>query len=70
MALGTQIVDFARPRLLYQPDQVGGIGEIAIVQEETGTTLMRVDIDVVDTLGVERGRPALDAMNDIAFLQQ
>ncbi len=70
MALGAEIVDFVRLRFLHQADQIGGVGQVAIVQEETGAALMRIDIDVIDALGVERGRAALDAMDDIALLQQ
>ncbi len=33
-------------------------------------SLMRIDIEMIDALGVERGRAALDAVHDVAFRQQ
>ena len=70
MALGGEIVDFRRLRFLDQPDEVGGIGHVAVVQKKFDAFDMRVLIQVVDALGVERGRAPLHAMHDIALAEQ
>ena len=70
MRLGAEIVDFGRPDLLHQPDQVGGVRHVAIVQQERHVAGMPILIEVIDTVRVEKRCPAFDAMDDIAFLQQ
>ena len=70
MALGCEVVDFGRPDLLHQPDQVGRIRHVAIVQEERHIAGVRVFVEMVDARGVERGRPPLDAMHRVAEAKQ
>ena len=70
MALRGEIVDFGRLRFLNQADQIGGVGHVAVVQEKFGVLDVRIDIQVIDALGVERRRAAFDAMHDVAFRQQ
>ena len=70
MALGRQIVDLVRLHLLDDPDQVGGIGQIAIVQNKPPVLFMRILVEVIDPVGVEQGGPSLDAVHLIAFFQQ
>jgi len=55
MTLRREIVDLGRPDLLHQPDQVGRIRHVAVVQQERHVAGMRVFIEVVDARGVERG---------------
>ena len=70
MALGREIVDLAGLRFLDDADDVRRIRHVAIVQEERRRTFMRIDIEMVDALGVEgRGAP-LHAVNDIALLPE
>src|SRR3546814_5286991 len=47
-----------------------GIRHVAIEQAELGIVDMRIDIKVVDALGIERGGPTLDAPNPISFRQK
>ena len=54
MALGAEIVDLIRLHLLNDPNQVGTVSEIAVVENEPRVTLMRVLIKVINTTGVER----------------
>ena len=70
VALRREIVDLVGLRLLHQADQVGRIGHVAVVQEEARLRLMRIDIEVVDAAGVERRRATLDAVHDIALIEQ
>ena len=54
MALGTQVVDLIRLHLLDDPDQVGAVRQIAVVQGEPLIKLVRVLIQAVDPAGVVR----------------
>ena len=70
VALGGEVVDLVGSDLLDQPDQAGGIGEIAVVQKEPGVGLVRILVEVIDAFGVEGRGPALDPVNHIALAQQ
>jgi hypothetical protein len=70
MALRREIVDLVGLGFLHQPDEVGGVGQVAVMQEEVGVALVRVLVEMVNAAGVERRRPALDAMDDIALFEQ
>ena len=54
MALRRQIIDLVGLGLLNQADQVGGVGQVAIVQEQARLVLVRVEIEVIDARRVER----------------
>lgn len=70
MALSTKVVDLVRLLLLDDPDQVGAVGEIAVVQHQSRIALVRILIQVIDPSGVEAAGPALDPVHQIALLQQ
>ena len=70
MALRGEIVDLVRLGLLDDADQVGRIGHVAVVQEEPRALLVRVLVEMIDALGVERRGAALDAVDHIALGQQ
>ena len=70
MALGGEVVDLGRPDLLHQPDQVGRVGHVAVMQQERHVAGVRVLVEVVDARGIERGRAPLDAMDGIAEAEQ
>jgi hypothetical protein len=70
MALGCQVVDLVGLDLLEDADQVGGIGEVPVVENEIAVLLVGVLVEVVDAVGVEGGCPAFDAVDFIAFFQQ
>ncbi len=70
MALCSQVVDLVRLDLLDDPDQVGGIGQVTIMQIHAHTVLMPVLVKVIDTIGIERRGPALDAVHLVALAQQ
>jgi len=68
MRLGAEVVDFVGLGFLHNAHQVAGVAQVAVVQFEVGVVHMRVLVDVVDALGVEAARPALDAVDDLAFV--
>ena len=53
VALGGQVVDLIRLHFLDDADQVGGIGEVPVVQPEAHLFLVRVGVQVVDPRRVE-----------------
>jgi hypothetical protein len=70
VALRGEVVDLVRPHLLDDADQVGGVGEVAVVQLERHLGLVRVAVQVVDAVGVEERRAALDAVHLVALVEQ
>jgi len=70
VALGCQVVDLVGLDLLEDADQVGGIREIAVVQDQVAVCLVRVLVQVVDAVRVEQGGPAFDAVDFVAFFEQ
>ncbi len=70
VALRREIVDFSRLHLLHDADEVGRVGHVAVVQEEPHIRLVRIVVQMIDAVGVERRRAALDAVDDVALLQQ
>ena len=70
MALGGEVVDLGRPDLLHQPDQVGRIRHVAIVQQERHIAGVRILVEMIDARGVERGRAPLDAVHGVAEAEQ
>ena len=70
MALGGEVVDLVRLGLLDDADEVGGIRHVAVMQDEPLVLDMRVLVDILDPAGIERGGTALDAVDDIALVEQ
>ncbi len=68
VALRRQVVDLVRLHFLDNPDQVGGIRHVPVVQVHFHTLLMRVLVQVVDTVCIEGGCAALDAVDLVSFL--
>ncbi len=64
MALGGKIVDLVGLGLLDDADQIGGIGQVAVMQNEPLILLVRILVEMVDAAGVEGRRAALDAVDD------
>jgi hypothetical protein len=52
MPLGAEGVDLIRLHLLDDPDQVGAVGEVAVVEHQARVALVRVLIEVIDPGGV------------------
>ena len=70
MTLGTEVVDLIRLNLLNSTDQIGAVGEIAVMKSEPWVALMGVLVEVIDPAGVKRGSSPLDPVYLIALLQQ
>ncbi len=70
MAHGGQIVDFVRLDLLDDADEIGGVGEVAVVQDEIAVADVRILIEVVYAIRVERRRAALDPVNNVSLAEK
>ena len=54
MALGREIVDFIRLHFLDDADQVRGVGEVAIVEDEVPVLGVGILVQMIDAVGIER----------------
>jgi hypothetical protein len=70
MALRRQIVDFVRARLLDDVNEAAGVRHVSMMQKQARPRLMRVPVEMIDTVRVEQRRPAPHAVHDIVFLEQ
>ena len=70
MGLGSKVVDLVRFRFTDNPDEIARIRQISVVKDEPGMFLVRILVDVVDPMRVERRRPPLDPMNLISLGDQ
>jgi hypothetical protein len=68
--LGGQVVYLVRVDRRDQRDQSGSVAQVAVVQEEAGARLVRIDVEVVDARRVERGGTADQAMHLVTLGQQ
>jgi hypothetical protein len=62
VALGAQVVDLIGLHLLDDPDQVGAVCEVTVVEHQARIALMRVLVEVIDPGGVEAAGPPLVAV--------
>ena len=69
MALGAQVVDFVGLQFVNQLHQGDGVGQVAKMKMQIGLGV-RINIEVVDALGVEVRRPPHDTVDLIAFLKK
>ena len=58
MALGGQVVDFVQLDVLDDVNQVGGIGEVAVVHEEADVLFVEILIEVINPGSVRTRRGA------------
>ena len=70
MALRREIVDLVGLVLLHEANEIRRVRQIAVVHEEARLPLVRIDVEIIDPRGVERGGAAFDAVDDIAFFKK
>ncbi len=70
VALGGEVVDLVGAHLLDDPDQVRRVRHVAVVQDQPRAGLVRIRVQMVDPVRVEQRRPALDAVDLVALLEQ
>ena len=75
MALSAEIIDLIGSHLLDKANQVGGIGEIAVVKYQPGpitaaAPLVGILAEVINEVGDEASGAVLDSIQIVALLQQ
>jgi hypothetical protein len=65
-----EVVDLVRLGLLDDVDQGGRVGHVPVVEDEAPFRIVRVLVQVIDAVGVEQARAALDAVDDVALGEQ
>jgi len=70
VALRAKVVNFVRLQIQYQIGQALTVGQIAIVQEQAISGLMRIGVDVVDTSSRKRRSTTNKTVNRVALFQQ
>ena len=70
MALRTEVVNFIRLRQLDHAGEAHRIGEVAVMQKKPHVLFVRVLVKVVDARRIEERRTALEAVNDVALIEQ
>ena len=70
MALGAEVIDLIGLHLLDDPDQVGAVGEVSVVENKSRIAFMWILIEVINPAGVEAASPPLDAMHLVTLIQQ
>jgi hypothetical protein len=70
VGLGAEVVDFVRVDQFDNPAEGGAVGEVSEVELElrqTGVLGVRVDVEMVEAVGIEGAGTAHDAVDLIAF---
>ncbi len=66
VTLRAEVVHLIGVALLQNVDEVGGVRQVAVVQEEARLAAVLVFVEVLDAAGVERARAANDAVHVVA----
>jgi hypothetical protein len=70
VALRGEVVYLAWPDVLDQPDEAGCICHISIMKKKSPLWLVRILIQVIDAIRIQRRAPALNSMNFVSFFEQ
>ena len=70
VALRRQVVDLVRLDLLDDADEIGRVGQIPVMKLQPHVRLVRILIQMIDAIGIEGGRAALDAVDVVALREQ
>ena len=70
VGLGGKVIHLVWLDFLHQPDQVGGIRHVPVMQEHLYALLVRVMVQVIDAAGVERRRTPLHPVHLVALVEQ
>lgn len=70
VTLSPEIIDFVRPDLLQNVSKRRPVGQVAVVERELEAPFMRIAVEIVDPVSVEKTGPAYDPVNLVAFVQE
>lgn len=69
--LSSEIIDLIRENNIKPSAERGGIGEVSVVKFHSClVSIVRVDVDVIDSLSVEVGRSPDQSMDFVALLEK
>lgn len=69
--LSSEVIDLVREDNIEPPAERGGVGEVSIMKLHSClVSIVRIDIDVIDSLSVEVGRSPDQSMDFIALLKE
>ena len=69
MTLSPEVIDLVGLNVLDDSNYVRGVREIAVVQPEADVLLVRILVQMIDSISIKGRGTAFDAMNDVAFAQ-
>ena len=67
MGLCRKVVEFVRLCFLNDPNEIGRISEITVVENKFSMINMWILINMIDSCCIETLTTAYDAMNDVVF---
>ena len=70
MALRRKVIDFVWLRLLDDTDETGAVRHVTVVKKEADSLFVAILVKMVDAICVEEACAALDAVNDVALVEQ
>jgi hypothetical protein len=68
--LGSEVIDLVGLDLVNEAYEARRVGQVRVMQKQAHLLLVGVAIEVVDALGVEGGRPAHQAVDLVALVEQ
>ena len=70
MALGAKVINLIGLHLLHDPNQVGAVGQVPVVEHQPWILFMGILVKMINPVGVEAAGPALDAVHLVTLLKQ
>ncbi len=70
MGLGREVIDLVGIDLGEQGDKSRAVAQVAIMQEQLGVLVMRINIEMIDPRGVECGCSPDESVDLISLMQQ
>ncbi len=67
MTLRRQMIDLVRLNVVYQSQEIGRVGSIAVVQKETHSIKVRIFVEVIDAPGIKRRSATDNSVNLISL---
>jgi hypothetical protein len=70
MGLSGQVIDFHRLNLLNNPDKTGRVRQIAVMEDKSTVTDVRILVEVINAIRIKQGRASFDSMDLVIFLEE
>jgi hypothetical protein len=70
MSLGAKVVNLIRLHIIDQVAQLAAVAQVSVVQEESAPRVVRIGIDMLNSIRIEGARPSNQAMDFIALSEK